>query len=155
LAEIKQLIVQLEASKKDMPESEQLIKQQILALRRLNAEKRKRTTLTGAEKKRKRSTATSNEDKKGGTYGYPSFREFIMLMLRCGILGNWKRCGERLAFGKRIEYEYGYMKLVVPLKTGEHLTPHQLKALGREDEVIPNDITGLHVAQSRQSVPLD
>jgi hypothetical protein len=72
--------------------------------------------------------------------GYPSLKEFVMLAVRCGMLGNWKMCDARANFARRIELEYAFMRLVVPLPSGEELTYDEILRFGRESELyIPMD----------------
>ena len=74
--------------------------------------------------------------------GYRAIKEYVLLLVRCGLLGNWKMCDVRATFARRIEIEYAFLDLVVPLPTGEHLTVDEIERHGRLDEM--DGLTGEH-----------
>lgn len=73
------------------------------------------------------------KDGKPPFVGYSSLKEFILLVLRCGLLGNWKFAGTRASFAERITIEYTFLPVLVPMSTGESFDPSAFPANPTED----------------------
>lgn len=73
------------------------------------------------------------KDGKPPFVGYSSLKEFILLVLRCGLLGNWKFAGTRANFAERIAIEYPFMPILVPASTGERFDLAALPSNPNED----------------------
>lgn len=67
--------------------------------------------------------------------GFPSIKEIVVLILRCGLLGNWVSSRTRLAFSKRVEIEFSFMNVIVQLKRGDTGTLDEALREGQSDTI--------------------
>lgn len=69
--------------------------------------------------------------------GFPSIKEIVVLVIRCGLLGNWVEARTRLAFAMRVESEFTFMNVIVKMRGG---TTGTLDEALREGQVDTEDV---------------
>jgi hypothetical protein len=69
--------------------------------------------------------------------GFPSLKEYILLVIRCGLLGNYRFATERPDFAGRVEIEYAFIDtLRVPNKEGDSMGIDDLERLGQHARLV-------------------